>query len=108
MKYPQDTYIYKDTEVTNTWIRTSEIEKYSPITQVCGVIFDGDGNILISIESRDGSWIIPGGHPEKRESIEETLKRELLEEVDVEIEDIKPLGVQKVTFLFNFFITPEW
>ena len=98
MNYHQDTYLYKGTIVTNTWIKTSEIEKYSPITQVYGVIFDDEGNILIGRESKYGSWIIPGGHPEKGESIEETLKRELLEEVDVEIENIKPLGVQKVTF----------
>lgn len=98
MKYPQDTYLYKGTRVTNTWIRVGDIEKYSPITQVYGIIFNDKGEILVCRESKEGGWIIPGGHPEKGESIEETLKRELLEEVDVEVDDIKPLGVQKVTF----------
>lgn len=98
MKYPQDTYLYKGSRVTNTWIRHDDIVKYSPITQVYGIIFNDKGEILVCRESKEGGWIIPGGHPEEGESIEETLKRELLEEVDVEVEDIKPLGVQKVTF----------
>jgi len=98
MKYPQNTYLYNGTRVKNTWIKTTEIEKYSPITQVYGIIFDDEGKILIGRDSKGGSWIIPGGHPEKGESVEETLKREVLEEVDVEINNIKPLGVQKATF----------
>lgn len=98
MKHPQDTYLYKGTRVTNTWIRTGDIEKYSPITQVYGIVFNNKGEILVCRESKEGGWIIPGGHPEEGESIEETLRRELLEEVDVEIDDIKPLGVQKATF----------
>lgn len=98
MTFPQDIYLYKGTRVTNTWIKTNKFGQFSPITQVYGIIFNGKGEILICRESKDGSWQIPGGHPEKDETIEETLKRELFEEVDVEIENIKPIGVQKVTF----------
>ncbi len=98
MKYHQDTYLYKGTKVTNTWIKTDNLENYSPITQVYGIVFNDKNEVIICRESNSGSWIIPGGHPEEGESIEQTLKRELQEEVDVEIEDIKPLGVQKVTF----------
>lgn len=99
MTFPQDTYLYKGTRVTNTWIKTEDIESFSPITQVYGIVFNDNGEILICRESKDGSWQIPGGHPEKDETIEETLQRELFEEVDVEIKNIKPIGVQKVTFL---------
>ena len=98
MDYPQDTYLYKGTRVTNTWIKTDKIENFSPITQVYGIIFNDKREILVCRESKDGSWQIPGGHPEKGESVVEILKRELLEKVDVEIENIEPLGVQKVTF----------
>ncbi len=98
MKYPQDTYIYKGTKVINTWIKTDNLENYSPITQVYGIIFNDKNEILVCRESDNGSWIIPGGHPEDGESIEQTLMRELQEEVDVEIEGIKSLGAQKVTF----------
>ncbi len=96
--YPQDTYLYKGTRVANTWIKTDDVKGYSPITQVYGIIFNDKGEILICRESKEGHWIIPGGHPEKGESIEQTLKRELNEEVDVEIGNVRPLGVQKVTF----------
>jgi ADP-ribose pyrophosphatase YjhB (NUDIX family) len=98
MRCPQDTYLYKGTRVTNTWIRVDDIEKYSPVTQVYGIIFNNKGEIFVCRESKEGVWIIPGDYPEKGESTEETLKRELLEELDVEVDDIKPLGVQKVTF----------
>jgi len=101
MKYPQDTYLYRGTKVTNTWIKIDNLENYYPITQVYGIVFNNNSEILVCRESKESGWIIPGGHPEKGESNEETLKRELLEEVDVEVEDIKPLGVQKVTFPDN-------
>ena len=98
MKNPTSTFEWKGVAVTNTWIKASEIEKYSPVTQVYGIIFNDKNKILICRESSDGKWIIPGGHPEEGESFEETLKREVLEEVDVEVADIKPLGVFKVEF----------
>ncbi len=98
MNYPQDTYLYKGTRVTNTWIRTDDIESYSPITQVYGIVFNDKNEILVCRESEDASWQIPGGHPENNETIEQTLERELIEEVDAEIENIKILGAQKVTF----------
>jgi len=40
MKFPTSTFEWKGVTVTNTWIKTSEIEKYSPITQVCGIVFN--------------------------------------------------------------------
>lgn len=98
MDYTQSKYTWQGIEVTTTWIRTNELEKYSPITQVYGIIFNDKNEILVCRESSTGRWIIPGGHPEKGESLEETLKREVLEEVDVEVETIQPLGVFKVEF----------
>ncbi len=79
-----------------TWIRTDSVEEHKPITQVYGICFDDSGNILICRETSNGKWQIPGGTPEKGESIQETLVREVKEEVDVEIKDIRPLGVQRV------------
>ncbi len=96
MKSPSTTQENGDTIRTVTWIRTDNVEKYVPITQVYGICFDDSGNILTCRESSDGKWQIPGGTPEKGESIEETLIREVEEEVDVEIRDIHPLGVQRV------------
>jgi len=96
MKYPQDTYLYKGTRVTNTWIRADDIESYTPITQVYGIVFNDKGEILICRSSATAKWQIPGGSPEKGERPEETLERELLEEVDVKVKNIKLLGFQRV------------
>jgi 8-oxo-dGTP diphosphatase len=94
MKYPQNIWKWQGKKVLSIWIRTSDIKKYHPIEQVYGIVFNNIGKILIA-RCGNNSWNLPGGHPEKGESYEETLKRELLEEADVEIENIIPLGVQK-------------
>lgn len=64
------------------------------ITQVSGILLDNRKNVLIYEE--DGRYRIPGGHPINDEAIEETLVRECLEEVNVEIENIMYLGYQEV------------
>lgn len=97
----KDTLIYKEQEYRITWTRTNSVDGYSPITQVYGVPFSKDGKILIARSSKKSQWQICGGHPEGNESIEETLQREMLEEVDTEIEDIKVIGVQKVEVVGN-------
>ncbi len=90
--------MWKGVTVTNTWIRSSHIEKYNPVTQVYGIIFNESNEILVCREDENSRWLIPGGHPEEGESFEETLKREALEEADVEVTGIQPLGVFKVEF----------
>lgn len=99
--HPQNIYLHKGVRVTNTWIKTEDIESFHPATQVYGIVFNNKGEILICREFGKGKWQIPGGHSEENESLSQTLKRELVEEVDVEIEGVGPLGVQKVTFPDN-------
>ena len=60
------------------------------IRQVYGVVFSNDGRILIRIE--DGKYKLTGGKPEKGESFEETLQREYIEELNVELTDVCYLG----------------
>ena len=76
------------------WFDSTDFSKLKPVTQVYGICFDDKGKILIINMGKD--WLLPGGRPEKGESFEETLKREVNEEADVEIRDINPLGYQKV------------
>lgn len=94
MKYPQNIWTWNGNKVKSTWIKTSDIDKYSPITQVYGIVFNDKGEILICRKGA-GDWQIPGGHPEKDETINQTLEREMLEEVDTTITDIQILGIQK-------------
>ena len=61
------------------------------VTQVYGVAFSDDGKILLMIDK--GKYNLIGGHPEPHEtSYEQTLKREFIEEVNIELEDIHYLG----------------
>lgn len=96
-KYPQNTWTWNGNKVKSTWIRTNDVTSYSPRTQVYGIVFNNKDEILICRKG-DGAWQIPGGHPEKGETIKQILKRELLEEVDATVDNIQILGVQKAEF----------
>jgi 8-oxo-dGTP diphosphatase len=60
----------------------------SPIVGVGGVIFDGDSVLLAKRgqEPAKGTWSLPGGAVELGEKIIDALKREIREEVGIEIE----------------------
>lgn len=100
MSLPKSTFKWKNYTITSTWIKSISLESFSPITQIYGICFNDRGKILVCREL-DKSWQLPGGTPEPSESPEETLRRELLEEVNVKVKNIKPLGVQKVEFPGN-------
>jgi ADP-ribose pyrophosphatase YjhB (NUDIX family) len=97
MQYPQNIWLYNGKKVLSVWIKTHDVEKHEPITQVYGIIFNEKEEILVCRQVGSQDWILPGGHPEKDESIQDTLNRELLEEVDITVTDITPLGVQMGT-----------
>jgi 8-oxo-dGTP pyrophosphatase MutT (NUDIX family) len=65
-------------------------------TQIYGVCFY-DGKIVIVFNSIKKTWGLAGGTIEKGESFEETLKREILEESNMEVISFLPIGYQKVT-----------
>jgi ADP-ribose pyrophosphatase YjhB (NUDIX family) len=60
----------------------------SPIVGVGGVIFDGDSVLLAKRgqEPAKGTWSLPGGAVELGEKVIDALKREIREEVGIEIE----------------------
>jgi ADP-ribose pyrophosphatase YjhB (NUDIX family) len=78
-----------------TWCDSHDFSKIKPIEQVYGVCFTKQGKICI-IKNPRNHWSLPGGKPKKNETFEETLKREVGEEADIEIKNIKPLGYQKI------------
>lgn len=65
-----------------------------PRVTVAGMIFDEEGKILL-LRSRKwfGKFVLPGGHVEFGESLEDALKREVKEETGI---DIKNIRFQKV------------
>ena len=65
------------------------------IKQVYGIVFNEDGNIFLRIDN--GIYKLTGGRPEiEDKSIEDTLKREFVEEANITIKNIHLLGYQLV------------
>ena len=61
-----------------------------PIATVGALIHDGGGNVLmIRTHTWSDMWGIPGGKIERGESSEDALKREIMEETNLEISDIR-------------------
>lgn len=51
------------------------------------ILYNSLGEILL-VKHNDNSWGLPGGLLEPGESIEESIRRELLEELDINIEEM--------------------
>lgn len=79
-------------------------EQLFPEPTVGGLIFDPDDRLLVvkSHKWRD-KYVIPGGHIELGESMEQALKREIKEETNLDIHDIDFLGFQEFIFDTNFW-----
>lgn len=72
------------------WIK-SDVPKQLEVRQVYGIVFSDEGKILLRID--DNKYKLTGGHPEKKDScFEETIKREFMEEINIELEEIYYLG----------------
>lgn len=66
------------------------------LTQIYGVCFYQDKLVIVRNGKRN-TWGLVGGHLEEGESPEETLRREVKEESNMEIIRWRPIGVQEVT-----------
>jgi 8-oxo-dGTP diphosphatase len=95
MKFLKDNYVYMGVTYKCTWIPGQSPRDLSPITQVYGFCFDNIGRLLV--QRHDGNpWQIMGGSPEPGETPEQTLTREVDEEVNIDISNIVYLGAQLV------------
>ena len=56
------------------------------------VILNDENKILILKRSDDEMWNLPGGHMKENESEEEGAKREVSEETNLAVENLKPIG----------------
>ena len=83
--------------VRYTWVPGSDDSNFKPFKQVYGVVFDENNDVLVINE--DGKWKIPGGTPEKGESALEAFIREIGEEANITIKNIRLIGAQRVEFL---------
>lgn len=80
----------------------SEEKKY-PEPTVAPIIYNDKGEILLAKSPKWGDyWIIPGGHIEIGETGEEALKREIMEETGLEIDNIEFIGWQDAIYPKDF------
>ncbi|MFA5125190.1 MAG: NUDIX domain-containing protein [Patescibacteria group bacterium] len=73
---------------------------YDLCTQVYGVCFYEDKIIVVHEGKRD-IWMLAGGSIESGETYEQTLRREVQEESNMEIITWTPLGWQKIVYNDN-------
>jgi 8-oxo-dGTP diphosphatase len=72
-------------------------EKYNIVLSVAGFIFNEQEQLLVVKKSTKeqidaGLWTVPGGKIYPHENIVDGLKREILEEVGLEVEDLRWIG----------------
>ncbi len=74
-----------------------------PEPTVGAIIFNPDNKILLCKSHKwNNKYVIPGGHIELGEKMEEALKREILEETGLEIYDIKLISLKESVFSDTF------
>lgn len=80
-------------------IETDSVKGYEPLTQSYGICYTKDGKLILGKKPNRPNYNPSGGTIEKGESPEETLIRELDEELSLEVIKYKLIGVQKATNL---------
>ncbi len=75
-----------------------------PEPTVGAVIFNPEDKILLCQSHKwDNQYVIPGGHIELGEPMEEALKREIWEETGLEIYDIQLISLKESIFSDKFY-----
>ena len=72
-----------------TWIK-DEVPSNLIVKQVYGIVFSNDKRIILQVN--DNKYNLTGGKPLIGETYEETLKREYIEELNIEIDNLYYLG----------------
>jgi len=78
-------------------------EQLYPEPAVGALVFDGKGRILMCKSPKWGNrFIVPGGHVETGETLEQALRREIKEETGLEVSGIKFLVFFECIFSKEF------
>ncbi len=75
-----------------------------PEPTVGGLVLNTRGELLLVQSPKwKGEYTIPGGHVEIGETLVDALKRELMEEVGLRVQDLELLMIQEAIFSKEFF-----
>jgi ADP-ribose pyrophosphatase len=78
--------------------------KQYPEPTVGALIFNPEGKLLLCRSHKwENKYVIPGGHIELGERMEDALKREILEETGLTVYDIKLIGLKESIFSDTFY-----
>lgn len=70
-----------------------------PEPTIGALIFNKENKLFLMTSSKwRGKYVVPGGHIELGETIEQALKREIKEETNLDIFDIKFITIQEFIF----------
>lgn len=79
-------------------------EKRYPEPTVGALIFNQEGKVFLMTSPKwQGKYSLPGGHVELGETLEEAVKREIKEETNLDVFDIKFLMIQEAVFSEEFY-----
>jgi nucleoside triphosphatase len=80
------------------------LEQRYPEPTVGALIFDPEGRLfLMSSHKWRGKWVMPGGHIELGERMEDALRREVKEETNLDIRDLEFVCFQEFIYDRRFW-----
>lgn len=92
-----DSFTYLGEIINIEWFEVDAVEDFPDVAwQQVYAITNADGKVGLVYDA-SGKSNLPGGKTEEGETIEQTLKRELAEEMNYSVVDWRPLGYQRLT-----------
>jgi 8-oxo-dGTP diphosphatase len=84
----------------------SATDRRTPVDVAVGVLIDKEGNFLLTSRPAGkvyaGYWEFPGGKLEAGESVEQALRRELIEELGIRIGAVEAWKIEMVSYEHAF------